>query len=134
MSARIYQFGDFRIDEHERVLACNGQVIPLRSKVFDTLCVFARNAGRLMRKDELMKIIWPDIAVEENNLQHNLSVLRKIFRQHNGGGQIIETVPRHGYRFVAPVEAIDSSPESVPWVSPSSGLRFGNQEERTICG
>ena len=114
MSARIYQFENFQIDERERLLACDGQVIPLRSKVFDTLCILARNAGRLMEKDELMKTIWPGISVEENNLQHNLSVLRKVFRQHHNSGKIIETVSRHGYRFVAEVHAIDSSAGNAP--------------------
>ena len=119
MAVHIYQFGDFRIDERERLLAYGGRVIPLRGKVFDTLCVLARNSGRLMRKDDLMKTIWPDIVVEENNLQHNLSVLRSVFRQHNSGGEFIETVPRHGYRFVANVEAIDDTIEDTALKGPT---------------
>jgi DNA-binding winged helix-turn-helix (wHTH) protein/tetratricopeptide (TPR) repeat protein len=112
MPGSIYQFGSFRLDVRERRLACDGRVIPLRGKVFDTLCALVKHPGRLLRKDELMKAIWPDSVVEENNLEHNLSVLRSIFRR-NGGRNFIETVPRQGYRFVAEVRAVDND-EVVP--------------------
>jgi DNA-binding winged helix-turn-helix (wHTH) protein/tetratricopeptide (TPR) repeat protein len=80
-------------------------VIPLRLKVFDTLCVLVENAGRLVTKDELLTKVWPDATVEENNLNHNISVLRKALGEKATGQQYIETVPRVGYRFVAEVEA-----------------------------
>jgi DNA-binding winged helix-turn-helix (wHTH) protein len=122
MAARIYQFERFLLDERERLLVCDGQVIPLRNKVFETLCVLVRNPGRLMHKDELMKSLWPNITVEENNLQHNLSVLRRVFRQRNNGRKFIETVSRHGYRFVAPVHAFDDTTGTLLEFGPPAGL------------
>ena len=69
---QIYSFQSFQLNVRERQLTCEGRVIRLHAKVFDTLVVLISEAGRLMRKDVLMKAIWPDHVVEENNLQHNL--------------------------------------------------------------
>ena len=100
-----YQFGPFRLDVAERRLLRDGEPIPLRLKVFDTLRVLVENAGRLVTKEELLQAVWPDTAVEENNLNHNVSILRKVLGEKAIGQALIETVPRVGYRFVAEVEA-----------------------------
>ena len=100
-----YRFGPFQLDVRERRLSRGTEVIPLRLKVFDTLCVLVENTGRLVTKQELLDAVWPDAAVEENNLNHNISVLRKALGEKATGQQYIETVPRVGYRFVAEVEA-----------------------------
>ena len=99
-----YRFGPFQLDVRERRLSRGAELIPLRLKVFDTLRVLVENAGRLVSKDELLTAVWPDTTVEENNLNHNISVLRKALGEKATGQQYIETVPRVGYRFVAPVE------------------------------
>lgn len=103
----IYHFESFRLNVQERRLAYEDQVIPLPGKVFDTLCALVERSGRLVRKDELMKTIWPDSVVEENNLEHHVSVLRKALRQYRIGRKFIETVPRQGYRFIAEVRLKD---------------------------
>ena len=100
-----YRFGAFHLDVRERRLSHGCDVIPLRLKVFDTLLVLVENAGRLVSKQELLDTVWPETTVEENNLNHNVSVLRKALGERATGQQYIETVPRVGYRFVAPVEA-----------------------------
>jgi pimeloyl-ACP methyl ester carboxylesterase/DNA-binding winged helix-turn-helix (wHTH) protein len=101
---QTYRFGPFRLDVAERRLLRDGEAIPLRLKVFETLRVLIENAGRLVTKEELLQAIWPDTAVEENNLNHNVSVLRKLLGERATGQAFIETVPRVGYRFVAPVK------------------------------
>ena len=101
---RAYQFGPFHLDLRERRLSRGDEVIPLRLKVFDTLAVLVENAGRLVTKQELLETVWPETSVEENNLNHNVSVLRKALGERATGQQFIETVPRVGYRFAAPVE------------------------------
>jgi pimeloyl-ACP methyl ester carboxylesterase/DNA-binding winged helix-turn-helix (wHTH) protein len=100
-----YRFGPFLLDVRERRLSRGGEVIPLRLKVFDTLLVLVENAGRLVTKQELLDRVWPETTVEENNLNHNVSVLRKSLGEKATGQQYIETVPRVGYRFAAPVDA-----------------------------
>ena len=72
-----YRFGPFHLDVRERRLSRGDEVIPLRLKVFDTLLVLVENAGRLVTKQELLDTVWPETTVEENNLNHNVSVLRK---------------------------------------------------------
>jgi hypothetical protein len=68
-SARIYEFGDFRLDRGRRLLLRrDGAPVPLASKAFDTLAYLVEHPGTILDKDELMQAIWPDTAVEENNL------------------------------------------------------------------
>ena len=107
-----YQFGPFRLDVSERRLRRGSTDITLRMKVFDTLCVLVENAGRLLSKEELLRAVWPNTVVEENNLNHNISVLRKALGENATGQAYIETVPRIGYRFAAPVERTASSKSS----------------------
>jgi adenylate cyclase len=100
-----YRFGPFQLDVGERRLTRGCDAIPLRHKVFDTLRVLVENGGRLVTKQELLDTVWPETTVEENNLNHNVSVLRKALGDRATDRQYIETVPRVGYRFVAPVES-----------------------------
>lgn len=95
-----YVFDQYLLDVDERRLVREGRPLRLRSKPFDTLRVLVENAGKLVRKDELMQAVWPDAIVEENNLDHCVSQLRKLLHP----AQYIETVPRHGYRFIAEVK------------------------------
>lgn len=101
---RTFTFGPFTLDVSERRLSRGDVVIPLRMKVFETLHVLVENAGRLVTKEELLTAIWRDTVVEENNLNHNISVLRKALGERATGQSYVETVPRVGYRFVAHVE------------------------------
>lgn len=101
----IYEFGRFRVNCAERQLLRGDQPVALASKVFDTLLVLIQHSGHVLKKDELMRAVWPDGFVEEVNLAHNISVLRKALSagEDNGAQTYIETVPRIGYRFVARV-------------------------------
>ena len=80
-----YQFGPFRLDVPQRRLLRGRKEIALRMKVFDTLRVLVENAGKLLTKEELLAAIWPDAVVEENNLNHNISVLRKALGENATG-------------------------------------------------
>ena len=73
----VYEFGPFRLDPRERRLVREGQPITLRAKIFETVCVLVEAHGRLIHKDELISRVWPDAVVEEGNLAHNISALRK---------------------------------------------------------
>jgi pimeloyl-ACP methyl ester carboxylesterase/DNA-binding winged helix-turn-helix (wHTH) protein len=107
-----YRFGPFQLDARERRLSRGSEVIPLRLKVFDTLRVLVEHAGQLVTKQELLDTVWPETAVEENNLNHNVSMLRKALGEKATGQHYIETVPRVGYRFVAAVETAAPRPEA----------------------
>jgi len=113
-----YRFGPFRLDIRERRLLRGGQVIPLQSKAFDTLTALVKNAGRLMTKQELLEAVWPDATVEENNLNRNVSVLRKALGEKETRAKYIETVPKVGYRFAAAIESGGSWAATTPWPGP----------------
>ena len=100
----FYEFGPFRVDVAERLLLRDGIAVPLPPKAFDTLLVLIEKSGRLVEKGELMKRLWPDTFVEEANLAHNISLLRKTFDEGSNGNKYIQTVPRHGYRWLVEVK------------------------------
>jgi DNA-binding winged helix-turn-helix (wHTH) protein/TolB-like protein len=99
---QTYEFGRFSLNTAERVLLREGEPVPLTPKVFDILVVLVENGGRVVEKDDLMRRVWPSTFVEEGNLTQNISLLRKALGEGPNGVQFIETVPRRGYRFVAP--------------------------------
>jgi DNA-binding winged helix-turn-helix (wHTH) protein/tetratricopeptide (TPR) repeat protein len=99
----LYAFGPFRLDGRQRLLFRDGEVIPLPLKAFDTLLMLVENAGEVVEKDDLLKRIWPDTFVEEGSLAQNIWVLRKVLGEDSNGQPYIQTIPKRGYRFVAPV-------------------------------
>jgi DNA-binding winged helix-turn-helix (wHTH) protein/TolB-like protein/Tfp pilus assembly protein PilF len=100
----IYEFGPFRLIPAERQLFRDEQLVSLKPKSFDLLVVLVENKGRLIEKEELMRRIWPESFVEEANLSVNVSALRRALGEGPEDHQYVETVPRHGYRFVAEVK------------------------------
>jgi DNA-binding winged helix-turn-helix (wHTH) protein/TolB-like protein/Flp pilus assembly protein TadD len=110
---RLYEFGPFCLDTSERVLSHAGQPVPITPKVFEILLTLVENSGRLIEKDELMKKVWPDSYVEDSNLTFNISVLRKALAKDAGEQTFIETVPRRGYRFIAPVREVTGEQSEV---------------------
>ena len=99
----LYQFGPFCLDASERVLLRDGRLVPLPPKAFSTLLALVLSSGHLVEKDSLMEKVWPDEFVEESNLAQHISMLRKALGETVEDTKYIETVPRRGYRFVAPV-------------------------------
>jgi DNA-binding winged helix-turn-helix (wHTH) protein/TolB-like protein/Tfp pilus assembly protein PilF len=109
-SGRHLEFGDFRIDEKRRLLLRGDEVIPLTSKVFDTLLILVENHGRILEKEELMNLLWPSSHVEEGNLAVNVSHLRKALDEAKNERRFILTIPGRGYRFVGEVrETLDGN-------------------------
>ena len=107
--SEIYEFADFRLDVRERVLERrgSGERVALPDKAFDTLCVLVRNAGRLVEKEEILRSVWVDSFVEENNLNKSIHAIRRALGDQNGEPKFVETVKRHGFRFVAEVTVTD---------------------------
>jgi len=115
---RVYEFSGYRLEPAERQLVCDGKPIALAPKVFDTLVFLVENAGRLITKDEFMKQVWADAFVEEATLAQSISQLRKAL----GNIEVIETVPKKGYRFSGDVRkigptAVASSSEPMPSIA-----------------
>jgi DNA-binding winged helix-turn-helix (wHTH) protein/TolA-binding protein len=100
---QVFTFGDFTVAPKERLFLRGQQPVPLTPKAFDILVVLVRRSGHLVTKNDLLREVWPRTLVEEVNLTVHISGLRKILDREGNGASAIETVPTHGYRFVAPV-------------------------------
>src|SRR5438876_367782 len=101
-----YEFGGFRLYPADRQLLRGDRPVPLTPKVFDTLVLLVQSGGRLIEKDEFLARIWPDTVVEEVGLAHNISQLRRALQNELDDSSFIETVPKRGYRFIAPVRVL----------------------------
>jgi DNA-binding winged helix-turn-helix (wHTH) protein len=111
----LYEFGAFRLNATEGQLLRGGSPAPLSPKTFHLLVLFVENQGRLLTKDELLHRIWPDTFVEESSLNFQIATLRKALGDKPGDPQFIETLPKRGYRFIAPVRNWNgSSDHSAP--------------------
>lgn len=99
-----FEFGPFQLDLNDRLLTRAGEVISLRPKAAEILVRLVLNAGQIIKKDQLLKEVWPDTFVEESNLSQTIFTLRKALGDDRNGTRYIETVPRRGYRFVAAVK------------------------------
>jgi len=104
----LYEFGPFILDPGERLLRHGAARMELPPRAFDTLLVLVENNGRLLEKDALMRTVWGDTVVEENNLSQVIYLLRKALRDGEDGTRYIETVPKRGYRFATGVREIDA--------------------------
>ncbi len=100
----VYKFGEFHIETGKRLLLRGGAPVALTPKAFDTLLHLIQNRQRVVHKDELMQAIWPDTSVEENNLNQNISTLRRVLGESRGENRYIATIPGKGYRFIADLE------------------------------
>ncbi len=102
MLSASLRFADrFELQVRERRLLVDGQPAQLGSRALDVLIALAHRAGELVSKNELIDLAWPGVVVEENNLQVQVSALRKVL-----GGDIISTIPGRGYRFTAHVHDV----------------------------
>ena len=99
----VYQFGEFRLDPSQKILLRDGQRVHLELKTLLTLLALVEAPGRVLSKDELIAKVWPEIFVEEGNLTKNISRLRKSLSNGNESPDFIETIPKVGYRFIAPL-------------------------------
>src|SRR5438876_4837079 len=106
---RIYGFGAFRLDPGCRTLLRDDQPVPLTPRVFDTLVALVSHHGTVVPKEDLLKAVWGETFVEENNLNQSISSLRKALGNDGNGNRYIATVPRKGYSFVASVTEMESA-------------------------
>lgn len=98
----VMRFGPFVLDVGDHTLTRDGAQIALPPKLFELLRVLVTSGGRLLTKDALMSAVWPDTVVEEGNLSKGIFLLRQALGDGTADRSYIQTVPRIGYRFVAP--------------------------------
>lgn len=120
---QLIAFGPFRLDRRGRRLTRAGAEVPLGGRAFDVLCALAAAGGEAVAKDTLLDQVWPGLTVEENNLQVQISALRKAL----GDGMIV-TIPGRGYRLtMTPFDEPPLAPDA-PTGKPSIAvLPFANR-------
>ena len=97
--ATAYRFGGFELQPDRRRLLADGRPQTLGQRAFDVLQVLIERRERIVGKNELLDVVWPGLVVEENNLQVQISALRKLL-----GPQAIATIPGRGYRFTVALD------------------------------
>ena len=112
-----YSFGPFVLNPAERVLLRDGRPVSLPPKAIETLLTLVEKPGHVIEKAELLARVWPNTFVEEATLAQNIFTLRKALDSSADGQEYIETVPKRGYRFVAPVRELErpTAPGSEEW-------------------
>ena len=129
----LYEFGHFRLCAAKRLLLKGvDEIVPLMPKAFDTLLYLVEHSGKIIEKDELMREIWPDTIVEENNLTQNISILRRVFGEKPGEHRFIATVPGHGYKFVADVREQSELPALAGGLNTAENNRQINTDEQRL--
>jgi DNA-binding winged helix-turn-helix (wHTH) protein/TolB-like protein/Flp pilus assembly protein TadD len=103
----VFAFGPFVLDRDRRLLERDGAAVAITPKAFDLLVVLVERGGAAVSKDELIAALWPDTAVEENNLTFQVSTLRKALGPE--GARCIATLPGRGYQFVAPLRRVENA-------------------------
>jgi DNA-binding winged helix-turn-helix (wHTH) protein/Tol biopolymer transport system component len=114
-----YVFGPYKFNVDERLLTRHGEPVHLTPKAAEVLLALLRADGRVVGKDDLIRAVWPDTFVEDSSLTFQIHLVRQAVRDGVDGERYIETVPRRGYRFVAPVRQLRPT-ESVPELPPTA--------------
>jgi pimeloyl-ACP methyl ester carboxylesterase/DNA-binding winged helix-turn-helix (wHTH) protein len=125
--ARVYAFGPFRLEVEERRLVREGELVALAGKAFDTLRLLVEGAGTLQKQESLIDRLWPDVTVEPNNLQYNISLVRRALA--DAPGIEIQTVRGQGYRLVADVREAALELNAAPAAPKSQRVCFAKAHD-----
>ena len=125
-SAVQYRFAGFELRPYDRMLVVAGRPAAVTPRAFDVLVALVERAGGLVTKAQLLDEAWPNLVVEENNLQVQISTLRKIV-----GHEAIQTVAGRGYRFTPPVDVVrsDAPTQQRPPGLPYQATSFVGRED-----
>ena len=122
-----YAFDDVRVDRAAMRVTKAGLPVALEPKAFDVLLHLLDNRGMLVGKAQLLETVWSGTFVTENNLAHAVSQLRRALGDSARTARYIETVPRRGYRFIAPVieerQSMGAAPAPVEQPAPAPAPR-----------
>jgi DNA-binding winged helix-turn-helix (wHTH) protein len=136
-----FRFDRFVLDQGDRQLTRDGQPVELNARYLDALALMVRDAGKMVSKDRFLDEVWRGVPVTDEALTQCIKTLRRQLGDEAGNPRFIETVPKHGYRFIAPVEEIEAETGSVgleghptPDPSPSRGGEYYSLREFLLLG
>lgn len=109
-----FAFDDFVLDPSERRLSRGSDPVELSGRYLDALALLVREHGNLVSKDRFLGDVWAGVPVTDEALTQCIKTLRRQLGDSAGAPRFIETVPKHGYRFIAPVRQVEARPASRP--------------------
>lgn len=121
MPGTSHRFADFILDPAQRQLRRGGERVELNARYFDALALLVREHGQLVSKDRFLDEVWNGVPVTEEALTQCIRTLRRSLGDNASDPAFVETVPKHGYRFIAPVTAAVDAPRAV---APASGWNW----------
>src|SRR5687768_18612749 len=104
MSSGSFRFDRFLLDPRDRRLSRDDVPVEVNGRYLDALILMVRDAGRLVSKDRFLDEVWRGVPVTDEALTQCIKTLRRVLGDDAARPRFIETVPKHGYRFIAPVE------------------------------
>jgi adenylate cyclase len=127
VSGPDYRFGPFLVDRTRYRVFRDGADVELTPKLLDLLLHLLEHSGALVTKEQLLDALWPGANVTENALAQAVSELRQALHDDAGAPRFIKTVARRGYRFVAPVQRVDSVSSGSPENEPAAAQKISDQ-------
>ena len=129
IASGLVKFEEYEIDRARWQLSWRDEPLPLNRKTFDLLLYLIDHRERVVGKEELLQVLWPEQFIEESNLTQHIFLLRKALSRHASGTKIIETVPGRGYRFAAIIEEQQSATDRMVISASESITRITLEEE-----
>ena len=114
MTSGSFRFDRFCLDPSDRQLSRDDVRVDLNARYFDALALLVREGGRLVSKDRFLDEVWRGVPVTDEALTQCIKTLRRQLGDDASRPRFIETVPKHGYRFIAPVETITARARPPP--------------------
>jgi predicted ATPase/DNA-binding winged helix-turn-helix (wHTH) protein len=121
ISEECYEFASFRLYPKQRTLLVGADRVEIGGRALDLLRLLVSRAGEVVSLGDLMRIVWPNITVEEANIRVQMGIIRKVLSQCDGAKRAIDTIPLRGYCFVLPVR---HHPNGIELDSPRSQRHF----------
>ncbi len=114
---RELRVGEWLVEPDLNRISNRGRVVSIEPKVIDVLLCLADHPDDVLSKDKIIRTVWPDTYVSENVLSYSISELRRAFEDDARNPHIIQTIPRRGYRLIAPVARLGSPPRPQPSIA-----------------
>lgn len=123
MSRGNLLFNRFVLDPENRLLTRENVLVELNSRYLDALILLAREQGQLISKDRFLEEVWKGVPVTDEVITQCIKTLRQKLGDQASNPSFIETVPKHGYRFIAPVTQATNNDLVAPEDSPNISVR-----------
>lgn len=104
MAEGVFEFGEFTVDPAQRRLSRGGEILDVSSRYLDALTLLLQHPGELIKRERFLDQVWAGVPVTDEALSQCITNLRRLLGDDAARPRFIETIPKHGYRFVAPVE------------------------------